>query len=96
MGGTELECVDRVTLREIKKETGRPCPRVELDPSLVLESKLITVMLNERGAPFAAELLRVSVPERERAQMIYRLMSADGDPRVVAARKIALDQERGR
>ncbi len=92
-GGREAPCVSKDELAEIARASARPCPRVELDPSIRAEGKVLTVMLSTHGSVFAPDVLRGLVPNRrERARVVMRLLAADGDRRVEAARRVAEQQ----
>jgi len=58
---SEGPCVMEAELREIQRETGRPCPRVELHQANSEALQLVRVMLNEMTRPaypvFASDVL---------------------------------------
>lgn len=51
--GPEPPCQNQGILADIKDRTGRPCPRVELDPENFVPADLVKFILDERLASFA-------------------------------------------
>jgi len=87
MGGEEAPCQSKGVLAAIEEETGRPCPRVELDEENADVSKLLTFVLSESLRPLAPAVLDATFPPRARgarSSALRRLSTAVNHPEVVA------------
>ena len=83
--GPEPACQNKGVLDEIKERTGRPCPRVELDPENVIPADIAKFILDERLSSFAEGHFRdwtSDWPPLERIELRNRLAAAMHAPEV--------------
>jgi hypothetical protein len=84
-GGPEAPCQNKGVLAEIQGKTGRPCPRVELDPANVVPSDVIKFVLDERLSSFAEGHFQDYTSDwspLDRIEMRNRLAAAIHSPEV--------------
>lgn len=83
-GGAEQPCVSDTTLRLYEQETGRPCPRVELEPALADFARLLPFIVREDLrplAPLAFEAVTREWGPEERDELL-RIVTIVGDEEV--------------
>lgn len=86
--------MDAEVLAEFVEVKGRPCPRVELDPSLSRDAQIASIFNSDQGGgAWALELLRLSVPLAERRETLLRVNAAVNDHIVQVARAAAAEAE---
>jgi hypothetical protein len=88
-GGPEEPCQSARALVEIKKRTGRPCPRVVLEPENYAAARLVGFLIPEdtRGlAPALYDAIAEDLTAEERLSLLMRVSGALHDPKVNAKR----------
>lgn len=89
-------------LAEIRKRTGRPCPRVILEPENYAAAQLVGYLIPEDTralAPALYDALAEPLTSEERQLLLTRVAGALHDPKVLAKRFPKHDeppQRRGR
>lgn len=93
LGGDEEPCLSKSLLRKIERETGRPCPRVELAPGNVDLANVLSFFTNEELRPVARDQWRDTFRGLDREDqriMRLRMASALQDHDVGKARRDAI------
>lgn len=83
-------CLPPVLLRSLQKETGRECPRVELDPANHAACSLFTMLTRDHTRPLALSVFEGEAREwgwskRRRLRVKQRAVAAMLDPEIAQA-----------
>jgi hypothetical protein len=89
MGGSERNCQSKPDQRKLLARTGRPCPRVELEPANLAAWEMVTLGLNETVRPLLPLHLEAVAEEEgldasEQRDLINRVRHALSDQAVTA------------
>ena len=85
-GGTENPCQSEAVLGEIEKNTGRPCPRVELEAGGADAFALLGFLIHEDLKPLAPKMfdaITYSMDPEERADTLRLVQSAMGEKKLL-------------
>jgi hypothetical protein len=96
LGGEENPCLPRGVLRQIARNTGRPCPRVELAPANVELANVLPFFINEELRPAARDQWRATfrgLGEEDQRLLRLRMAYALQHPAVGRSRRDAIKKQ---
>jgi hypothetical protein len=90
-GGSEPPCQPQGILRKIEQESGRPCPRADLESEdNVPAARMAFVLMSEEARAVAPDLPRAftrGMEEEDRSRILERALAAVHDKEVIGARE---------